>query len=339
MKRVVIILAVIFTAIGVGYYFGYRDYIMPAPQETYPASMGSISCESLIDQRSDIPDQLKQEVDKWVQNNKSLLDSILKIPHFATSADMKSYIKKLREQTKETNLSRNNYIFDIKSSSTPAVIKIAGLPSRIASRVSSIAFDPYKVKWWRNDGLISLVTRKTLPTQQHITRAATQHLLDELKWDDLQIMPTYLYHIPGRPTDCDDTNYLIVQEKLEGFFPFAELSLEEKKEALQKIDLANLYRALKYANLWDMSERNLWLNKEYQLAYPDGEKPGNEGHGRYARWKVAILGHDLEKAKFNVRNWYDGGHRAMEGILKHYLPERLNEWMQLYEQDTSVHLK
>ena len=339
MKRIVIVIGAVGIAMGIGFYFGYRDFVTPAPQQTYPESMGSISCERLIEERSDLPEQLKKEVDQWVRKNRGLLKTVLSLPHFATAQEMKTHIKNVREQIKDLNLSKNNYIFDIQSSTTPAVIKIAGFPSRISSRVSSLGFDPHKVKWWRNDPILSLATKKSIPTQQHITRAATQHLLKKVDWENLQVLPTYLYHIPGRPKTCDDTNYLIVQEKLEGFTPFEKLSLEDKKEALVKMDLQKLYEALKYANLWDMSERNLWINKDNVIAYPDGEKPGNEGHGNYARWKVAVLGHDLEKAKYNVRNWYDGGHRAFERILKNYLPERIPEWMQLYEQDETVHLK
>ena len=333
MKKFIFVFGTLCLLVGGALYFTYRDYRTIAWQQQYPQSMGSISCDTLIQQASAIPPNLKQAVDLWVQNNQKLVTDLLILPQFTSIEAMKIYIKKIQDQVQDRNVSKHNYIFDIESDTAPAVIKIAGIPSRISSMISSLGYDPYTIKWWTRDDLINRATNKTIPTQQHITRAATQQLLAQVKIDGITPIATYLYHLEGRPTDCDDRNYIIVQEKLSGFSRLASLSPENKKEALEKMNLKELYTALKYANLWNMSENNLWLNKTFDIAYPDGEKPNNEGHGVHARWKVAILGHDLEKAKFNIRNWFDGGHRSFEKILQRYLPERVEEWMKLYEQD------
>ena len=336
MKKVALFFGVICLIVAGGFYVTHRDYQTSVPQEQYPLSMGAISCNDLIQQADQIPPKLKQALDTWVHNNQQLLNDILMIPHFTSYDTIKQYQKTINAQLPSNNLSENNYIFEIESKAIPAVVKLSGIQSRISNMISSLGYDPYRVKWWTRNDLISQATQKNIPTQQHITRAATQQLLSRLKKESVRAIPTYLYHIPGRPTDCDDRNYIIVQEKLSRFSSLASLSSQQKIKALKHLNLKELYEALKYANLWNLTDKNLWIDNNYDIAYPDGEKPNNEGHGAYARWNVAILGNDLEKAKFNVRNWFDGGHRAFEKVLQRYLPERVAEWMQLYEQDPTV---
>ncbi len=334
-KRYVILFVVVISNISlITYYFYNRSlYYQEAHREIYPPSMGSISCDTLIKNYSALPEDLKEEVDIWINNNKEMVDHILTIPQLTTRSEWKKYNKKAQKLA-HANLSNNNYIFDINSAKAPAVVKISGLNSRLLSIMSSLGYDPYKTDI--TDYWIGQATSMKIPTQQHISRAATQHLLKQINSSTIVPLETYLYQIPGKPNDCDDTNFIIVQRKLNNFSQFSQLPHNEKIEFLQNLDLRELYKALKYANLWDISETNLWVGNDNSIAYPDGEKPNNEGFGRKARWKVAVLGHDLEKAKFNIRNWKSGGHRAFEAILHSYAPERVQEWMAYYENDPEL---
>ncbi len=341
MKRRMIGFLVGFLSIPILFFFFYqRVRIEPAPLQIYPEGLGAVPCEEILKTAPDMPKQLHQEVTRWIQNNNSLISKLLIIPILNSSDMLKDFKKSLSDEIKDINLSKHNYIFDINSEIAPAVIKISGLSSRITSIISSLGHDPHHGKWRNRNDLIYQATRTTIPTQQHIAGAATQMLLDKMQSNLISPVNTYLYHIPGRPETCDDRNYLIVQEKLIGYRPFSSLDVALKRKFLTSIPLAELYRAIKFANLWDISEDNLWVHEDMnKVAYPDGEKPNNEGYGKNARWKVAILGHDLDKLKYNIRNWYDGGHRKFEEILKKYSPELIDAWNDLYNNDPVVQYK
>ncbi len=329
---------VVFLSLLILFFFLYqRVGIEPAPVQIYPEGLGAVPCDVILKSATDMPEPLRNEVTRWIQNNNKLVSKLLTMPTLTSTTMLKAFKNSLAAEIKDINLSKHNYIFDIASQQTPAVIKIAGIPSRISSRISSLGYDPHAGKWCKRDDLIYHATRKAIPTQQHITGAATQILLNKLQSDLVLPVNTYLYHIPGRPETCDDSNYLVVQEKLAGYTPFASLDDALKREFLASLPLAEWYRAIKFANLWNISEDNIWVHEDMdKIAYPDGEKPNNEGYGKNARWKVAILGHDLYKAKHNIRNWYDGGHRKFEMILKKYSPELVDSWNDLYNNDPKV---
>ncbi len=320
------------------FFFRKKGALEPAAIQIYPKGIGSLSCDALLEIATDIPDNLRQEVTNWLQNNKKLVSQLLTIPPLNSATMLKDLKATLHAKTKDINLSKRNYVFDIDSQHTPAVIKIAGIPSRMASMISSLGYDPYTTSEEKINSLIDQATRTPIPTQQHISNAATQRLLKTLHSELIAPINTYLYHLPHRPKTCDDRNYLIVQEKLVGYRPFASLNDALKTAFLTSIPLEELYRAIKFAQLWNISEDNIWVNEDMQaIAYPNGEKPNNEGYGKNARWKVAILGHDLDKSKYNIRNWYDGGHRKFEEILKKYTPELVEKWNTLYNDDPEVH--
>ncbi|TET34278.1 hypothetical protein E3J61_03050 [Candidatus Dependentiae bacterium] len=320
------------------FFFLYqRVGIKPAQVQIYPDGLGALPCDFILKSATNMPEPLHQEVTRWIQSHNKLVSKLLTIPNLTSTAMLKDFKKSLAAEIKDINLSKHNYIFDINSEKTPAVIKIAGIPSRISSRISSLGYDPHSSKLRKKDDLIYHATRKAIPTQQHIAGVATQILLKQLQSKLISPVNTYLYHIPDRPETCDDNNYIVVQEKLAGYVPFASLDNALKRKFLTSIPLAELYRAIKFANLWDISEDNIWVHEDMdKIAYPDGEKPNNEGYGKNARWKVAVLGHDLDKAKYNIRNWYDGGHRKFEAILKNYSPELVDAWNELYSNDPEV---
>jgi hypothetical protein len=320
-------------------YIHQRNALRPAPLQTYPAGLGSVPCEVLLKTATEMPEALHKNVTAWVNTNRALISSLVTVPPFRSCQQFKQFNDKICNKTKDINLSNHNFIFDINSQETPAVIKIAGFPSRISSMVSSLGYDPYKSKWCYRNDIIHRATHRTIPTQQHISRAATQKLLNQLSLSTDFITPlgTYLYHLPDRPESCDDRNYIIVQEKLIGYQPVSSLDERKKRLFFRTVKLEQIYRAIKYANLWDMSEDNLWISADFdKIAYPDGEKPNNEGYGEQAQWKVAILGLDLDKLKFNIRNWYDGGHRKFEAMLRNYAPKRVKAWNSLYINDPEV---
>ena len=333
-------LVIILSLLILFFFLFQRVSIEPAPVQIYPEGLGSLPCDVILKSATNMPEPLRQEITHWIQNNNNLVSKLLTIPTLSSETMLKNFKKSLATEIKDTNLSKHNYIFDINSQQTPAVIKIAGIPSRISSRISSLGYDPHSSKVQKKDDFIYHATRKAIPTQQNITGAATQILLNQLQSTVVSPVNTYLYHIPGRPETCDDSNYIVVQEKLAGYIPFASLDDALKRKFLTSIPLAELYRAIKFDNLWDISEDNIWVHEDMdKIAYPDGEKPNNEGYGKDARWKVAVLGHDLNKAKYNIRNWYDGGHRKFETILKNYSPELVDAWNELYNNDPEVQQK
>lgn len=302
----------------------------PAARQPYPEGMGFIAEEEFAALCKAPSKETAEQIEALLAKHPNA-KKLFSLPAIHSHVIWGQKVEGLPE-----NLSQHNSVFSCNPDDPKSpVIKIAGFYNALRSAVSSIGYDPYNTRSHLPDTALKAIASST-PRFQHMSTLATMELLRRAKSETVVPVNTWAYHLPGTEDTVCDQNYMVVQERLpEEYKQFSTLDSREKRDVLAHLDLEELYRVLKYANLWMPSEENLWVNstKKGELAYPDGEKPNNEGAGSKARWNIAIFGQDLGKAKHNIRNEWDGGHRIVEGILKNHCPDRLEEWMAYYKSD------
>ena len=312
---------------------------MPALVETYPASMGFIPESELHSLCVSPPDEIRERVEELLRAH----------PHIADLCSLPKQHAAILSRTPipdiPPSLSTHNFVFgtDVEYTDVDTeypdgeVVKMAGFHNALRSSISALGYDPYS-----RDNPPNVVLRacsSKTPRFQHLSTLVTMKLLERAQSATVVPVTTWAYRLPEHPGVPCDQNHIVVQRRLPAEYKqFSTLSTTEKRDVLGQLDLAKFYRVLKYANLWNPSEENLWVNssRQSEIAYPDGEKPNNEGAGRNAKFPIAIFGQGLSKARFNIRNPCDGGHRVFEGILQAHSPDKVAEWMRLYEEDTDM---
>jgi hypothetical protein len=90
---------------------------------------------------------------------------------------------------------------------------------------------------------------------------------EELHLDRICLPQKYLMHLPGRPTLVDDTNYVVVAEKLSGIVSIVETDLLRDTEVV-----AQLTHLILRASLFDIHGDNL-LAKNGKACLIDFEQP------------------------------------------------------------------
>jgi hypothetical protein len=108
-------------------------------------------------------------------------------------------------------------------------------------------------------------------TYQTISRLAywlrLREAKKELKLNRICLPKQYLVHIPGRPTEVEDQNYVIVERKIKGGRDFKDSPLAVDKELMKQLTWL-----IGYAALWDLSDHNI-LIKDGKACMIDVEQP------------------------------------------------------------------
>lgn len=113
----------------------------------------------------------------------------------------------------------------------------------------------------------------------------------------VRIIKKYLYHIPGKPAELCDDNYIVIVEDLSKLLSTNKNRLfADFMESIGRRDklgtdilavnpvyeelLTELVQVITYAGLWDLNEHNVYLIEEdgiLKWAFIDTEKPGFGG--------------------------------------------------------------
>ncbi len=305
-----------------------------AREQEYPEGIGYLPIKKVLECLPPIPPNHNENVQDFLSKN-PIVKQLCQLPPISSPYDFIHHCVEQKDHAKKLgNMSKTNIALKIKES----VIKIASSTSRIRNNISSLGYDPYVTTWVENPELIEAAALFK-PTMQHITGAIGQHVLGNSNSKVIEKLPTWLYHLKDKPKDLDDSNYLVVQEAIPATFSqFSKLQFSQKIQFIKKLDLAEFYTAIKYGQVWDPSEDNLWVNTENgKIMLPDTESPDNEGLGIKVKFNKAILGQSLHKAKHNIRNPWDGGHKIFEQIVTKYGdPEEVELWDVLYQSDNTV---
>ena len=115
-------------------------------------------------------------------------------------------------------------------------------------------------------------------TYQTISRMAywlrAKEAKEKLKLNRICLPQEYLVHIPGRPTQVDDTNYVIIEEKIKNAKPITQTDLATDPEVIEQ-----LVQLIGYAALWDINPNNILANEDMtctvDLEQPNVYNPSN----------------------------------------------------------------
>lgn len=130
----------------------------------------------------------------------------------------------------------------------------------------------------------------------------------ELRLDRICLPKKYLVHIPGRPTYADDTNYVVVAEKLHTK-PILETDLLGDERVV-----AQIAHVILAASMWDIHAGNLRATKDNKACFIDFEQPGDFRPSDFGQDIVmergiaklnALIQKYGNKAKKNVSHLYE----------------------------------
>ncbi len=107
--------------------------------------------------------------------------------------------------------------------------------------------------------------------------------IKKFKLNRIKLPKMYLVHIPGRPTQVSDSNYVIVEENIGGVLSGGERYVTQTK-IMKDPEVKRQYEILqKYAALWDNSAANYHVKGG--ILYPvDTEQPNNQKPSNFF-WK------------------------------------------------------
>lgn len=288
-----------------------------------------ISAETLVKLAPRAPKQVEKQVQTWLQKNPKFVEAALDYePMVNLGYDKKTLqntrvrhrgiIKRLNQITGQKNMSTYNYVYDVPG--TGYVLKIGGLLNRLQN-VVMMSGKSYGVSLNQDDyarlshlpdanfdktvgqqGQLEVI--KNAPkTFQTSSRIATYLLFKDAKnkgsiAQNMQIVPMYLVHIPGRPTELSDRNYVAIEPKVQGLskIDFSNLSNQEKKQ------IAKVIRTI---GLFDVNSDNLQKTQDGSIIFLDTEQPNTEAPGNF-----------FHKAEYRIRSNTKNGLELFAKLLE-----------------------
>jgi hypothetical protein len=293
-----------------------------------------IGVQKLFEQEQTIPVDLNESAQKFL---KTYQTEISYLTGGSTKPSSSVNLHKLMLKNK----SKINYVLPIEG----GFIKFAGPINTLYDTVSTLGYDPFCEKPVHK---LEPEEQKEIEAQgrdmkhfQTLSALAYYRLIKQMNENGdvaLQAPQTWFLHIPERPEEFTDQNYVVVQEALpESVVSFSQLSKKEQKTLVESLPLKLLYQALKTTGLWNLHKDNLLVNREDgALWVADLEKPNNEGFGNTAKNKIAVFGRgSTSDAPQKWRGNIKVGHGEVQKILQDF-PVQLAEWNELLKEDTDL---
>ena len=165
------------------------------------------------------------------------------------------------------NLARSNFIFEDPSGKY--VIKISSYTSRLQNQIMAAGIPAYFTKV-SPEVLEQVAACDTFQTVSYIpTFLRYQELKQDRGLDHLHVPETFLMHVPGRPQELCDSNYVIVQKKDD------LLRREDVLARLPSLTKEQIYETVLlifYCALWNM-RTNLQIGTGGTIIVNDLEQP------------------------------------------------------------------
>lgn len=251
----------------------------------------------LFETKSSLPPAVVGKVQKFLVNNHALVDNVIVNSKMATIlavVDVQQrkdlYMafsesqKTILEQAGIANKSANNFALDMGG----YYIKTSGLINRWNNYLVSLGqHEGTWLKYFEEQfkGGITPSTRakavewlvKKPTTYQAISSAAWYQLIKlviEQYNLSVAVPLTALVHVPGRPENLSDQNYVVVQEALEKDF----VPLHEQKDLCKTLSKEQVVQActlIKEAKLWDAAKSLRWSKEKQMFGITDLEQPNN----------------------------------------------------------------
>jgi len=267
---------------------------------------------SLLKISPEMPIALKKRVHECVNKYQDLITKLVTTPHPLTHENRKqktrdnfAIIKEYEDRGEVKNLSDFNYVLRFRDY-PEFTIPINRWGSRVAYWIhASGEGDPLNPNF--NADSVNCATFEYLPSYQHCSRVAHYLRLKEIiEKDNFQYFkstPTYFAHIPQKPQELSDENYVVIQKWIDDLKTLKEMAKEQAYEVKKNIPidaLNEIHKATIYAALWDIHS-NLAIDGKNPYYYmidleePMNHKPqffyfrGDEGKEKYVKDTIAAL--------------------------------------------------
>lgn len=156
------------------------------------------------------------------------------------------------------------------------ILKSAGFANRLQNITAELGL-PYG-SVLSKENVEEFISRYQGKTYQTITRMAcwlrAKEAIEKLNLDRIRLPNHYLVHIPGRPTDMCDANYVIVEEQIPDLKSMSQTDLLGDAEVVRQ-----LTQLIGYSSLWDVNEGNLLAHGDQAVIVdfesPNVHKPSN----------------------------------------------------------------
>lgn len=225
-----------------------------------------------------LPVHIEEQILAWFASQPELIEGLIKQekPFDAcihTHETNRSLLEKLEQAGMAKQLvSKSNYIFEI-TEFPEYVFKISGPKSRITGAIVANGFWPNKTYWDSAPDLSKLTPVITYQTASSIVMYSLYLEADKRTlWQHLYFPKTYVLRIGPDEQPLNDTNTVLVQEKVDLASP------EQFKKLAQNLNheqLAEVVRAIFECGLWTMDDHapNLLFLSDGRLTVVDLEQP------------------------------------------------------------------
>lgn len=271
-------LCLLVTAMQLPVIFGTES--MATKENTYKGE--PITIENLLQIAPQVPDDINGAVRFLLEKNVQLTKDITGVEvwnaftAFANNPNPMTHnqfqmayqgYNARRAQLKALGINKSDFNYVIAILNDNWFIKASGLTNRFANVVAQVGgngLGPLQFKQFINERPgVTYQTISRLPRWLRIKEA-----IEKFNLTHIGLPHMYLVHIPSRPLDVNDMNYVIVEENIRGKH-LDETTMEQDPEVMRQKNIM-----VTYADLWDNGPKNFIVkdNKVYPI---DTEQPNN----------------------------------------------------------------
>lgn len=261
---------------------------MDAPHCSHNTYQGQeITAQSLLHLTPKMPAHLKAQVKACIAKYHVFITQLVTTPHPLTHENRKqktkdnfALIKEYEDKGDVKNLSKFNYVLRFRDY-PDFTMPINRWGSRVAYWIYSSGQGNVLNPNFDAD-VADCALFEYMPSYQHCSRLAhalrAQEAIEKGNFKSMKITPTYLQHLPGKPKELSDENYVPIQVWIDNLQTVKELGPEKALEIRKNISpeaLKEIHETIIYAALWDITS-NLSVdgtNPHYYMI--DLEEPFN----------------------------------------------------------------
>ena len=246
-----------------------------------------LTSDVILEEAPRLPDEEYARLERWLTDNPELVQCVI-VQEFALNktADIKEAISKISELFARQgicNLARSNYVFE--DSSGRYVLKIANIVNRLYRKMVSNGLPPYHIfpidsihrAQMFDDVLPELMSVNTCQTVGCIPVYLRYRMLQRLRsLEHVAVPETFLQHVPGRPVELSDKNYVIVQARVDRPLQFKKDAMSDAEiralHMLSPEQIQELVLFIFYCGIWNVNT-NLYMTPDGKLGFDDLEEP------------------------------------------------------------------
>ncbi len=224
--------------------------------------------------------EVARAFNQWMIKHKKVVAALTHLVVWGDAEKREKRYRMLLLLIKKANLesmSRHSFIFPIEVTVNGVrkkyCVKIPGIGVLLANYNAAVKTCKMPFADLSFFEYLALKVKRKLTTYQGVSRVPTMLRLQE--WiaahpESRFVAPaSYLVHIPGRPRELSDKNYVVIEEWIDGI----GTARDHPKLVLEAVP--ELREASTYSGLWDIFPEQFVITKEYKIACIDTEQTPN----------------------------------------------------------------